>query len=197
MRRLVAHLSLLPKQLKEVNPMKLIDQAGVYTGQLHYAEAHSRPWLWLVALGWCACPFFIRTAVMNPSDTIWLQDLLQGAPVPHWFTAQQNMAGEFWAVIALAVLILLQLCMTVMFYRRSALDMGTVATPVLWPLAALLPGLLGNAAWYAWSGNFDLQGCLIGLSPTWLAFGGELIINRLGKNFIYGTMKNQLAQLPS
>jgi hypothetical protein len=85
-----------------------------------------------------------------------------------------------------------------MFYRRSALDMGTVATPVLWPLAALLPGILGNAAWYAWSGGvFDLQGCLIGLSPTWLAFGGELIINRLGKNFIYGTMKNQLAQLPS
>jgi hypothetical protein len=45
------------------------------------------------------------------------------------------------------------------------------ATPPLSPLAALLPGVFGNCLWWLWSGSFDLQGCLIGLSPAWLTFG--------------------------
>ena len=32
--------------------MKLFDQAGVYAARVHVAEAKSRPWLWLVAVGW-------------------------------------------------------------------------------------------------------------------------------------------------
>jgi hypothetical protein len=174
--------------------MKFSDQAGVYAAQLHFAEAHSRPWLWLVAVLWAVCPFFLRTAFMNPSDMIWLQDVLQGVPVPHFFSAQQSMAGEIEAVFALAVLILVQLVGTVMFYRRSALNIGAVATPVLWPMAALLPGVLGNAGWLAWTGQFDFLGCLIGLTPAWLTFGGEVIINRLGKQFVHGK-QNQLAPL--
>jgi hypothetical protein len=175
--------------------MSLFDQTGNYAADLHAAEKKSRPWLWMVTALWALCPFFVRTAALNPGDMIWLQDLLQGIPVPPSFTAQQTAAGEFAALISLGVLILLTLVFTVLFYRRAALDLGgPAATPVLWPMAALLPGVLGNAAWLWWSGVFDLQGCLIGLSPAWLTFGGEIIINRLGKNFVYGKT-SQLAQL--
>jgi hypothetical protein len=188
----VAHLSLFPEQLKEVKEMKATDHAGVYVSQLHVAHAEAPLLLWGVALGWIVCPFLLRTVMLNPADMIWLQDLVQGVPVPRSFTEQQTTAGLIESVIALAVLLLLQLVGTVLFYRRSALDMGPVTTPALWPIAALLPGILGNAAWYGWSGAFDLHGCLIGLSPAWLAFGGEIIINRLGKNFVYGK-QSQLA----
>jgi hypothetical protein len=175
--------------------MKLSDQAGEYVALLHAADKASRPWLYLVGAGWVVCPVLVRTVLLNPSDMIWLQDVLQGVPLPHEFTAQQSAAGEFWAVIALVVLLLVQLVGTTMFYRRSALDMGgPAATPVLWPMAALVPGVLGNAAWLTWTGEFDFLGCLIGLSPAWLTFGGEIVINRLGKTFVYGKT-NALVQL--
>jgi hypothetical protein len=174
--------------------MKLSDQAGVYAAQLHVAEAHSRPWLWPVAAGWAVSPFLVRTVLMNPGDMVWAQYVAQGLPLPpHGFTAQQTAVGFVEAVIALAVLLLLEFCGTVLFYRRAALDIGPVATPTLWPMAALLPGVLGNAAWLAWTGSFDLAGCLVGLSPAALTVGGEIIINRLGKEFVYGK-KTQLVQ---
>ncbi|HVB15430.1 MAG TPA: hypothetical protein VNF04_02750 [Stellaceae bacterium] len=177
--------------------MKVSDQAGIYAAQLHVAETHSRPWLWVVAVGWIVCPFLVRTVLMNPGDMIWAQYVAQGLSLPsHGFTAQQTAVGFVEAVVALAVLLLLEFCATVMFYRRAALDLGPVATPTLWPLAALLPGVLGNAAWLAWSGSFDLAGCLIGGSSAYLTVGVEIIINRLGKDFVYGK-KNQLVQLQS
>jgi hypothetical protein len=167
--------------------MKFSDRAGAYAAQVHVAETKSRPWLWGVALGWVVLPFALRTAGLNPEDMIWGQYWAQGVPVPHAFTQQQVGVGFVEAVMALGVLLLLQLVMTVLFYRRAALDTGAkVATPVLWPLAALLPGVLGNALWYLSTGYFDWQGCLIGLTPTWLTFGAEVIVNRLGKNFVYG-----------
>jgi hypothetical protein len=164
----------------------MFNQAGEYAALVHGADKASRPWLWLVAALWVVCPFFVRTAMLNPGDMIWLQDRLQGIPVPGSFSSQQTAIGEVEALMALGVLILLQLVATVMFYRRSALDIGPVATPVLWPLAALLPGILGSAAWLAWKGYFDPLGCIMGLSPAWLTFGAEMLVNRLGKNFVYG-----------
>ena len=47
--------------------MKAFDHAGVYAAKVHVAEAKSRPWLWLVALGWAAFPFLLRTVLVNPS----------------------------------------------------------------------------------------------------------------------------------
>lgn len=177
--------------------MDFSDHVGKYAEHLHDAEAKSRPWLWLVAAGWIICPFLLRTAALNPADMIWLQYKLQGLVLPPYgFTAQQTAAGFVEAVIALAVLMLVQLTATVMFYRRSALDIGPVATPPLWPLAALLPGVLGNALWVAFSpGTVDWQGILVGLSPAWLAFGAEVFVNRLGKNFVYGQGQQALALL--
>jgi hypothetical protein len=170
--------------------MKLSDQAADYVAVLHVASAKkkARPWLLLVAAGWAVCPFLLRTVILNPEDMIWLQYKVQGIPLPAHglFTAQQTGVGFVEALMALAVLILVQLVGTTLFYRRAALDIGPAATPPLWPCAALLPGLLGNAAWYGALGYFDLGGCVIGLLPAWITLGGEIIINRLGKNFVYG-----------
>jgi hypothetical protein len=168
--------------------MKFIDQAGVYASDLHVAHSRAGVWLWLVTLGWGVLPFALRTAV-NPGDMIWFQYWVQGLSPPLRFTAQQTAVGLVEAVIAVLVLLLLQIVGTVLFYRRSALDVGPVATPALFPLAALLPGVLGNAAWYGWTGDFDWQGCLIGLAPAWLAFGAGIVVNRLGRNFVYGLTK--------
>jgi hypothetical protein len=180
---------------KEDKAMKFSDHAGIYAAQIHVAESRSRPWLWLVAVGWVVTPFLVRTVTMNPSDMIWLQYVVQGLPLPpHGFTEQQAVAGFVEAAFALAVLMLLQLCGTVMFYRRAALDIGPVTTPTLWPMAALLPGVLGNAAWLAWTGQFDLAGCLVGMSPAALTVGAEVVVNRLGKTFVYG-VKNQPVQM--
>jgi len=173
--------------------MKAFDQAGVYAAKVHVAEAKSRPWLWVVVLGWAAFPFLLRTVLVNPSDMIWLQDWAQGLAVPLSFTDKQTTVGFVEAVIALAVLVMWQLIATTAFYRRAALDLGgPVATPPLFPLAALLPGVIGNAAWLGGTGYFDLAGCLIGLSPVALTVGCEIIVNRLGKKTV-----NQLMQLQS
>jgi hypothetical protein len=169
--------------------MKLVDQAGEYAATVQVAEAKSRPWLWLVAAGWIVFPFALRTALLNPGDMIWAQYWVQGVAPPLHFTAQQTAVGLVEAVIAVLVLVLLQIVCTVLFYRRSALDVGPVATPALWPLSALLPGVLGNAAWYGWTGIFDWQGGFVGLSPVALTVGAAIIINRLGKNFVYQTMQ--------
>jgi hypothetical protein len=170
--------------------MKAFDQAGEYAATVHVADAKSRPWLYVVALGWCAFPFLLRTVLVNPSDMIWLQDIVQGVPLPRWFTQQQGMAGEFWAVVALGVLVMWQLIATTAFYRRAALDEGgPLATPTLFPLSALLPGVLGNAAWLGGTGYFDLAGCLIGLSPVALTVGCEFIVNRLGKKTVSELMQ--------
>jgi hypothetical protein len=171
--------------------MKSFDQMGVYAATVHVAEAKSRPWLWVVALGWGAFPFVLRTVLVNPGDMIWLQDYAQGLAPPPSFTAQQTGVGLVEAVITLAVLVMWQLIATTAFYRRAALDVGgPVATPPLFPLAALLPGVVGNAAWLGGTGYFDLTGCLIGLSPVALTVGCEFIVNRLGKKTV-----NQLMQL--
>ena len=122
---------------------------------------------------------------------IWLQDWAQGLAVPLSFTDKQTTVGFVEAVIALAVLVMWQLIATTAFYRRAALDLGgPVATPPLFPLAALLPGVIGNAAWLGGTGYFDLAGCLIGLSPVALTVGCEIIVNRIGKKTV-----NQLMQL--
>jgi hypothetical protein len=171
--------------------MKSLDQAGDYVSQVHVADAKSRPWLYVVALGWGAFPFLLRTVLVNPGDMIWLQDWAQGLSVPLSFTDTQTTVGLVEAVIALAVMVMWQLIATTAFYRRAALDQGgPVATPPLFPLAALLPGVLGNAAWLGGTGYFDLTGCLIGLSPVALTVGCEIVVNRLGKNTV-----NELMQL--
>jgi len=148
-----------------------------------------RPVGWLlvfgVALGWCLFPLFLAT-LAHPSDVIRLMAKLQGLPKPHQFTSHQLASGFVQAVFALIVLIVFQLVGTVMFYRRARLfNVGAVAAPVLWPLAALT-GILGNAAWLVGTAQFDLIGCLIGFSSVVLAEVCESVTNRLGRDFVFG-----------
>jgi hypothetical protein len=162
------------------------ETAGVYGGQLHAAAARVRLG-WLVVLGWIAFPFVLRT-LLRPGDAIRLQYILQGQPVPHFLTAQQLGVGLVETFAALAVLIVFQLICTVLFYRAAqAAQLGQpVATPALWPLAALLPGLIGNAAWFVGTGYFDLTGCVIGFAAIPFTVAAEIVVNNLGRDFVFG-----------
>ena len=74
--------------------------------------------------------------------------------MPHVFTAQQAASGLVEAVFALVVLVLLQMVCTVLFYRRAKMEGSSVATPALWPLAALATGVIGNGVWWYVTGSF-------------------------------------------
>ena len=163
----------------------LKNKAGAYASDLHVAGMRAPLWVLSVAAGWLVFPFALQT-VRYPQDAIKLQLKLQGLPAPHVFTAQQIGFGLFEAVFALGVLILVQLVCTVLFYRKAQMQGASVTTPALWPLAALLAGILGNAAWYFGTGAFDQSGCVIGLSSAVLTVIAELICNKLGRDFVLG-----------
>jgi hypothetical protein len=161
------------------------DRAGIYVSDVQVAYVRAGVPGWLVALGWIVFPFALQT-LLHPGDAIRLQYVLQGQTPPHILTAQQTGVGFVETVFALAVLILFQLVNTVLFYRRAQMSGAAVATPVLWPLAALLPGVIGNALWYVWTGYFDRTGFLIGLTPVVLTVAAEMLCNQLGRDFVLG-----------
>jgi hypothetical protein len=162
------------------------DVAGAYAMDLHAAAVRVRLG-WMVALGWVAFPFMLQT-LLHPGDAIRLQYIVQGETPPHFLTAQQLGAGLVETVATLAVLLLVQMVCTVLFYRaaRIARHGEPIATPTLWPLAALLPGVIGNAAWFVGTGYFDTSGFLIGLTPVVLTVAAEMVINQLGRDFVFG-----------
>lgn len=144
-------------------------------------------WLsWAVAAGWLIWPYAV-TACCYPGDVLGMQAKLQGLSVPDSFTMQQLVVGEAEALIALAVLGLLQTVLTVLFYRKAQMAGTEAATPVLWPLALVVGGVLSNAAWFFGSGAWDTAGFVIGLSSTALTVGAEMSCNRLGRKFVLGT----------
>jgi hypothetical protein len=160
------------------------EQAVIYYGQLRVATARAGIAGWTVAANWVVLPFVVQT-LMHPEDAIRLQLKLEGLPVPPFFTAHQMVAGFAATVIALGVIVLLQMTCTVLFYRRAQINGNRIACPVLWPLAALT-GLLGDAGWWYWTGSFDAGGGVIGLSSAALAVGGEILCNKLGREFVFG-----------
>lgn len=159
-----------------------------YSRNLFDKNGRARPMGWVivigVALGWCVMPFAIAT-LCYPSDVIRLGAALQGLPKPHSFTSQQLASGFVQAVVALLVLLVFQVCGTCLFYRRARLyNVGAVAAPVLWPLAALLTGILGNLVWLI-AGQLGFVGCLIGFSSVVLAEVSEWICEGLGREFVF------------
>ncbi len=187
--RLVVALSFPSRQLKgffkRMNN-NFRDAAGVYGVHLHTAAARVRLG-WCVVAGWIAFPILLRT-LLRPGDMIWAQYALQGQHRPAFFTAQQLGAGFIETCAALAVLLAFQFFFTVLFYRSAKVAMPgqPIATPTLWPLAALLPGLIGNSAWFVSTGYFDVTGCIIGFSAIPLTVGAEIIINNLSRDFVFG-----------
>jgi hypothetical protein len=156
----------------------------VYAGQLHVAAARAGLPGSVVAISWLALPFAIQT-ILHPVDALRAQYRLQGQPLPEFLTAQQITAGCIEAVIALAVICLVSLVCTVLFYRKAKITGARIACPALWPLAALV-GLLGNGGWFYWTGAFDTAGCVVGMSATALTVAGELLCNKLGREFVFG-----------
>jgi hypothetical protein len=157
---------------------------GVYGNQVFEASKRARQYAAFVAFGWVLFPFVVQT-VLNPTDAVWAQMRLQGLTVPRVFTAQQAASGWIIAVFALAVLVLLQMVCTVLFYRRAQMDGSSVATPMLWPIALSI-GVIGNGIWWYATGVFDPNGGLVGWSSAALTVGAELLCNKLGRKFVFG-----------
>jgi len=160
------------------------NKAGAYASDLQVAGMRAPLFALPVAAGWGVFPFALQT-VMHPQDAIKLQLKLQGVPVPHVLTSQQLGFGLFEAVLALGVLVLVQLVCTVLFYRKAQMHGASVATPALWALAAC-SGLIGDAAWWYFTGVFDPSGGIVGLSSAALTVIGELLCNKLGREFVLG-----------
>jgi hypothetical protein len=157
----------------------------VYAGEVHVASARAGFVGWVVAINWLLFPLALQT-VMHPIDALRAQYRLQGQDLPHFFTTQQIVMGCIEAMIALGVIVLLTLVCTVLFYRRAKIEGAYIATPALWPLAAFTAGILGNGAWWYGTGAFDLGGALVGMASAALTVGGELMCNKLGREFVFG-----------
>jgi hypothetical protein len=160
---------------------------GTYAADVHVASARAARYAAVVGTGWVAFPFTLQT-VLHPVDALRLQLTLQGLPLPPVFTVQQAASGFVEAVFALCVLVLLQMVCTVLFYRRAQMEGSSLATPALWPLAALT-GLIGNAVWWYATGAFDPSGCIVGLSSSALTVASEMLVNKLGREFVLGSAK--------
>jgi hypothetical protein len=175
-----------------VNPL---DQLGIYAAQLHvgYARAFQKDkglTAIMVALGWLAFPFGLQS-LLHPGDVIRLQCRLLGQRMPHVVTAQQMSVAFVETFVALAMLIVLQMVATVLFYRRAQLNGATAASPQLWPLAALFITLC-NAAWFFGTAVFDPSGCVIGFCSVALTIGAEILVEGLGRDFILGSAASNL-----
>jgi hypothetical protein len=81
---------------------------------------------------------------------------------------------------------LVQLVGIVLFYRKAQIFGSRIATPALWPCAALLPGVIGNALFFVFTREFDVTGLVIGLAPMAVTFGAERLCEQLGRDFVFG-----------
>lgn len=161
--------------------------AGAYIGNLGEAAARANGFIAAVALVWAGLPFVVQTACCHPSNAIKVQFKLQGLPPPHVFTRQQLTVGFIEAAVALGVLLLVQICLTTLFYRNAKMQGQSVATPVLWPVAAFGVGIVGNGIRFYATGVFDQAGCMIGLSSAVATVVAELVVNHLGREFVMGS----------
>lgn len=165
-----------------------MSRAAMYAAELQVAYIRSwrRPGVWIIALGWLLFPFAVAT-LLHPSDAIRLAARFEGLPMPQVFSLPQIASGFMQTVFALVVLVMFQLVGTVLFYRRAQLASSErVAVPTLWPLAAIATGLIGNGAWFVATGQLDWVGCLIGFSTAGFTVAAEMIVQGLGRDFVYG-----------
>jgi hypothetical protein len=158
---------------------------GAYSSELQVAASRAGWIVWIVAALWLAFPFVLAT-LLHPGDVINLHYVLQGEAKHKILTVQQMGVGFVETLFALGILLLVQLVGIVLFYRRAQVIGAKVATPALWPAAALLPGVVGNALWFVGTREFDLTGFVIGLAPMALTFAAERLCEQLGRDFVLG-----------
>ena len=128
---------------------------------------------------WLLYPVAVAT-VFHPADAVGFQAWLQGAAIPRWMTHQMLLAGEGWAVLTLAGLSLIQLCLVTVIYRICRFFVQ------FWPLALFLVGGIANGLWYLRTGYFDPGGAMAGLSPLLAAIVCHGVCERLGADFVFG-----------
>jgi len=162
-----------------------MNRFGAYASEFQVAAVRSRWVIWFVAAIWIAFPFGLAT-LLHPGDAINLQYFLQGEGKHKVLSTQQMGVGFVETIFVLAFLLVVQFLGVLHFYRRARMDGARIATPALWPVAALLPGVLGNAIWFVCTGYLDTTGLLIGLVPTAITFFAERLMERLGRDFVLG-----------
>jgi hypothetical protein len=150
-----------------------------YLGGLYEAWMVSGVLGYLLVLVWLLYPVAVVT-VFHPSDAVGFQLWLQGFSVPHSMSSRALNAGEGTALLALAVLSLLQLGIVTLIYRRAQFFVQ------LWPLALFLVGGIANGIWWMRTGYFDPAGALAGLMPLVAAVACHGVCERLGANFVFG-----------
>ena len=173
-----------------------LNSLAVYAAQLQVAfvRAFKRDkglTAFLLSLCWLLLPFLFQT-LLHPGDMIVAEYSLQGLRVPQLVTPHQWYFAITVTLFLLAVLALCQFCCTTLFYRHALLTAPRAATPQLWPLAALLTGVAGNAAWFVGLGVIDPSGIVIGFISTGLAIVAEIIVDALGHDFVLGSRASNI-----
>jgi hypothetical protein len=134
---------------------------------------------WLIVACWFLVPFLAQT-IMHPTDAAGFWYWLNSQTVPRYYGSHEIVRGEFTTFLVLGAVIFLYLVAVTLFYRRAQFFVP------LWPLAALLVGGIGNAAWFFGTGAWDSAGAMAGLMPAALAGFSSVVCERLGADFVFG-----------
>ncbi len=150
-----------------------------YLGGLQEAWQESGVFGWLLVGVWMLYPVAVVTAY-HPGDAVGFQAWLQGLAIPDFASNRMLVTGEVVALLSLAALSLFQFGVIVLIYRRAQFFVQ------LWPLGAVLLGVIGNGVWWMWKGYFDPFGALAGLTPVVAAVVCQGVCEQLGANFVFG-----------
>jgi hypothetical protein len=134
---------------------------------------------WVIIICWLLVPILGQT-IMHPTDAAGFWYWLNSQAPPRFYTSHEVVRGEFAAVLSLAAVLFIYLVAVTLFYRR----VGDYVA--LWPLAALLVGVIGNAGWWFGTGYWDNSGALAGWFPAIMAGIATGVCEYLGANFVFG-----------
>ena len=152
---------------------------GKYYGDLTIAAGRAKLMTSVLIGGWLLFPVAVQT-VLHPTHAIGFEHWLQQQEVPRYYTMHMVTIGEVKALGALITLFVFMLGATVLFYRRAGYWVK------LWPVPALLVGVLANSVWLLHTGFFDRIGMLAGFSSLALMVICEAVCENLGADFVFG-----------
>jgi hypothetical protein len=135
---------------------------------------------WVIVACWFLVPVLGQT-IMHPTDAAGFWYWLNSQQSLRFYSSHEVVRGEFTAVLALGAVIFVYLVVVTLFYRKTQVPVA------LWPVAALLVGVIGNAGWWFGTGYWDNTGALAGFFPAALAGLSSLVCERLGANFVFGS----------
>jgi hypothetical protein len=150
-----------------------------YELSLTVGVMHSKFLSLVIAAGWLLYPFTLQS-IIHPFAALDLAAYVSGQPIPHTATLGALRGGVFMAIMQLGALTLIELVAMTLFYRRAQFAL------TFWPIPIVLIGIAGNAVWWFAKGSFSLEGALVGLTPFVLMVICESIIEKLGKDFVFG-----------